>query len=37
MEGEPILSIPDGGIFDAEEYDDIVSFAGDIVSAQDLS
>jgi len=37
MEGEPILSIPDGGIFDAEEYDDIVSFAGDVVSAQDLN
>jgi hypothetical protein len=37
MEDEPISSIPDGGLFDAEEYDGTVTFAGDVVSAQDLS
>ena len=37
LQGEPALSIPDGGLFDAEEYDGTVTFAGDVVSAQDLN
>jgi hypothetical protein len=37
LQGESPLSIPDGGIFDAEEYNDSVTFAGNVVSAQDLS
>lgn len=37
LEGQPTLSIPDGGIFDMEEYDDTVTFAGNVVSVQDLN
>jgi len=38
VEGSPKLTVPGDGIFDAEEYDDTITFArGKIVSCCDLS
>ena len=37
IEGAPKLTVPSDGIFDAEEYDDTVTFArGKIVSCRDI-
>jgi hypothetical protein len=36
IEGEPSLSIPDGGTFDADEFDDTITFTGKIVSKREL-
>ena len=37
IKGKPSLFVPDGGTFDAEEFDDTITFAGKIVSKQELS
>lgn len=37
IEGAPKLTVPDDGIFDAEEYDETITFAwGKVVSCRDL-
>jgi hypothetical protein len=37
IEGAPKLTVPDDGVFDAEEYDETITFArGKIVSFHDL-
>jgi len=35
--GKPSLSIPDNGTFDAEEFDETITFTGKIVSKRELS
>jgi hypothetical protein len=37
VEGQPRLSIPDGGRLDAEDFDEIITFSGKIVSKSELS
>lgn len=37
VEGEPSLSIPDSGTFDAEEFDETITFNGKIVSKRELN
>ena len=36
IEGKPGLSIPNGGVFDAEEFDETITFAGRIISNCEL-
>lgn len=37
IEGNPKLTLPDDGVFDAEDYDDTITFArGKIVSCRNL-
>jgi hypothetical protein len=37
IEGEPSLSIPDSGTFDAEDFDETITFTGRILSKRELS
>lgn len=37
IEGEPSFSIPNGGIFDAEEFDETITFAGRVTLSRELS
>jgi hypothetical protein len=37
MAGHPKLHVPDDALFDAEEYDDAVTFGAHIVAYRDLS
>ncbi len=36
IEGKPSLSIPDGGTFNAEEFDETITFSGKIVFKREL-
>jgi hypothetical protein len=36
IEGSPTLFVPDGGILDAEEFDETITFGGRIVSYQEM-
>lgn len=36
IEGKPNLSIPHGGTFDAEQFDETITFSGKIVSKREL-
>jgi hypothetical protein len=37
IEGHPRFHVPDDAMFDAEEYDDAVTFGAKIVSSRSLS
>ena len=37
IEGKPSLFIPDGGTFDAEGFDETITFFGKIISKRELS
>lgn len=37
VEGKPSLSIPDGGMFDAKEFDETITFTGKIISKRELN
>jgi len=37
IEGSPKLCVPHGGIFDAEEYDETITFGGKIISCSPVA
>ena len=37
IEGKPSLFNPDGGTFDAEEFEETITFSGKIISKRELS